>query len=169
NAIEYLHNAQKPEGGWVGSWGICFTYATQFALESLSLVGETYETSPYSRRACEFLLKKQRKDGGWGESYKSCEQSAWVEHENSQVVQTCWAVMSLMYARYPYPEPIEKGIQLVMSRQLPNGSWPQEAIEGVFNKTCAIAYPNFKFSFPIWMLGKAHKYLAELKGGSGNG
>ena len=70
HAIEYLHNAQKPEGGWVGSWGICFTYATQFALESLSLVGETYETSPYSRRACEFLLKKQRKDGGWGESYK---------------------------------------------------------------------------------------------------
>ena len=123
----------------MGSWGICFTYATQFALESLSLVGETYETSPYSRRACEFLLKKQRKDGGWGESYKvrrlssdgrvgltmnkqSCEQSTWVEHENSQVVQTCWAVMSLMYARYPYPEPIEKGVRLVMSRQLPVSS-----------------------------------------------
>ena len=46
---------------------------------------------------------------------------------------------------------------------LQNGSWPQEAIEGVFNKTCAIAYPNFKFSFPIWMLGKAHKYLEALK------
>jgi lanosterol synthase len=44
-----------------------------------------------------------------------------------------------------------------------DGSWPQEAIEGVFNKTCAIAYPNFKFSFPIWMLGKAHYYLADLK------
>ncbi|KAF8343480.1 terpenoid cyclases/protein prenyltransferase alpha-alpha toroid [Amanita rubescens] len=162
-AIGYLHNAQKPEGGWVGSWGICFTYATQFALESLSLVGETYETSQYSHRACEFLLGKQRADGGWGESYKSCEQTRWIEHENSQVVQTCWAVMSLMYARYPNTEPIERAVQLVISRQLPNGSWPQEAIEGVFNKTCAIAYPNFKFSFPIWMLGKAHKYLEDLK------
>ncbi|KAF8629086.1 hypothetical protein AX15_003578 [Amanita polypyramis BW_CC] len=161
-AIGYLHKAQKPEGGWVGSWGICFTYATQFALESLSLVGETYETSQYSHRACEFLLEKQRADGGWGESYKSCEQSKWIEHENSQVVQTCWAAMSLMYAHYPYPEPIERAVKLVMSRQLPDGSWPQEAIEGVFNKTCAIAYPNFKFSFPIWMLGKAHKYLEEL-------
>ncbi|KAF8719005.1 hypothetical protein AX14_011567 [Amanita brunnescens Koide BX004] len=162
-AVGYLHEAQKPEGGWVGSWGICFTYATQFALESLSLVGETYETSERSRRACDFLLKKQRADGGWGESYKSCEQSKWIEHENSQAVQTCWAVMALMYARYPNPEPIERAVQLVMSRQLPNGSWPQEAIEGVFNKTCAIAYPNFKFSFPIWMLGKAHKYLEDLK------
>jgi squalene cyclase len=54
----------------VGSWGICFTYATQFALESLSLVGETYSNSSHARRACEFLLSWQREDGGWGESYK---------------------------------------------------------------------------------------------------
>lgn len=42
----------------------------QFALESLALVGETYATSNSSRKACEFLLSKQRADGGWGESYK---------------------------------------------------------------------------------------------------
>jgi lanosterol synthase len=90
--------------------------------------------------------------------------------------------MALMYGRYPHPEPLERAVKLVMSRQLPvshalcygfandrsdmsfqDGSWPQEAIEGVFNKTCAIAYPNFKFSFPIWMLGKARRYLAELR------
>ena len=210
-AIKYLHEAQTPEGGWIGSWGICMTYAMQFALESLSLVGETCETSASVRRACEFILSHQRDDGGFGESYKvsyllflyrccldslgqSCEQSRWVEHENTQVVQTCWAIMALMYAKYPYPGPIEKAVRLVMSRQRPvstsslipkrkgtyddgrqDGSWPQEAIEGVFNKTCAIAYPNFKFSFPIWMLGKAHWYLKELKSesdgrnGSANG
>ena len=42
-----------------------------------------------------------------------------------------------------------------------DGSWPQEAIEGVFNKSCAISYPNFKFAFTVWMLGKAQKYLEE--------
>ncbi|KAH8832610.1 terpenoid cyclases/protein prenyltransferase alpha-alpha toroid [Flagelloscypha sp. PMI_526] len=118
-AIRYLHAAQKPHGGWVGSWGICFTYAAMFALESLSLVGETYTTSSYSKKACEFLIEKQREDGGWGESYK-------------------------------------------------DGSWAQEAIEGVFNKTCAISYPNFKFSFPIWMLGKADKYIRDRKGSNGH-
>jgi lanosterol synthase len=69
-AIVYLHDAQKPEGGWLGSWGICFTYATLFALESLSLVGETYGNSQSAKRACDFLISKQRADGGWGESYK---------------------------------------------------------------------------------------------------
>ncbi|TFK25581.1 lanosterol synthase [Coprinopsis marcescibilis] len=162
-AVDYIHKVQSPEGGWVGNWGICFTYAAMFASESLSLVGETYETSKYARKSCEFLISKQREDGGWGESYKSCEQSLWVEHENTQIVQTCWAVMALMYAKYPHAGPIEKGVQLVMSRQLPTGAWPQEAIEGVFNKSCAISYPNFKFSFPIWMLGKADRYLKQLK------
>ncbi|KAH7890717.1 terpenoid cyclases/protein prenyltransferase alpha-alpha toroid [Phlebopus sp. FC_14] len=163
-AIKWLHSAQKPEGGWVGSWGICFTYATQFALESLSLAGENYKNSESVRRACDFLLARQRQDGGWGESYKTCEIAAWVDHENAQVVQTCWATMALMYAQYPDPKPIERAVKLVMSRQLPDGSWPQEAIEGVFNKNCTISYPNFKFAFPIWMLGKAHNYLEELKG-----
>lgn len=69
-AVKYLHGAQRPEGGWFGSWGICFTYATQFALESLALVGETYATSERVRKACRFLLSKQREDGGWGESFQ---------------------------------------------------------------------------------------------------
>ncbi|EIW79190.1 terpene synthase [Coniophora puteana RWD-64-598 SS2] len=164
HAIVYLHKVQKAEGGWVGSWGICFTYATMFACESLSLVGETYGTSAHAKRACEFLISKQRADGGWGESYKSCEQAAWVEHADTQVVQTCWAAMALIHAGYPDAEPIKAAVKLVMERQLADGSWPQEAIEGVFNKNCAISYPNFKFSFPIWMLGRAHAYLNELDG-----
>ena len=127
-AVDYLHAAQKPEGGWFGSWGICFTYATQFALESLSLVGETYETSASARKACEFLLSKQRADGGWGESYKSCEVVAWVEHEQTQVVQTAWAAMALMYAKYPHPAPIERAVRLVMSRQKPVSVLPPFAL-----------------------------------------
>jgi len=43
----------------------------------------------------------------------------WVEHEDTQVVQTAWAAMALMYAKYPYTEPIAKAVALVMSRQLP--------------------------------------------------
>jgi lanosterol synthase len=47
------------------------------------------------------------------------------------------------------------------ARGAQDGSWPQEAIEGIFNNSCAISYPNFKFAFTIWMLGRAHAYLEE--------
>ncbi|KAJ8094618.1 Lanosterol synthase (Oxidosqualene--lanosterol cyclase) [Marasmius tenuissimus] len=163
--ISFIREAQTSEGGWYGFWGICFSYATMFALECLSLSGEDYSNSPSVQRACDYLISKQREDGGWGEDFKTCLKEKWVDHEDTQVVQTCWAAMALMHGRYPHPEPIERAVKLVMSRQLPDGSWKQEAIEGVFNKTCSIAYPNFKFSFTIWMLGKAHRYLEELKGG----
>jgi lanosterol synthase len=69
-AVTYIRRAQHPDGSWYGSWGICFTYASMFALESLASVGEYYENSEYSRKGCEFLLSKQRADGGWCESYK---------------------------------------------------------------------------------------------------
>lgn len=72
-AVRYIKSAQMPHGGWYGSWGICFTYAAMFALESLASVGETYTTSEYSRKGCDFLLSHQREDGGWSESYRVCD------------------------------------------------------------------------------------------------
>ncbi|KAH6575441.1 hypothetical protein BASA60_005028 [Batrachochytrium salamandrivorans] len=157
-AVNFIRKLQLPNGLWFGSWGVCFTYATFFAVESLSSVGETYKSSDSLRSACDGLVEKQMWDGGWGESYRTCETGVWVNHKQSQVVQTAWALMSLMAAKYPMPSPIKKGIALIMSRQLPNGEWPQEAIEGVFNKNCMISYPNYKFVFPIWALGRYSRY-----------
>ena len=134
-ALKYIRRAQRPDGSWYGSWGICFTYAGMFALESLASVGETYSTSERVRRACEFFLSKQMTDGGWGESYRSCETGVYTHHEESQVVQTCWACIGLMEAEFPDREPLEKALTMVMARQGSTGQWEQEAIEGVFNKS----------------------------------
>ncbi|KAL5612936.1 hypothetical protein BROUX41_003987 [Berkeleyomyces rouxiae] len=153
-AVEWIKKDQRPDGSWYGSWGICFTYAAMFATESLAHVGETYSTSANSRRACEFLLSKQREDGGWSESYKSSETMTWHDHENgSLVVQTAWALIALMEAGYPHVDVLKKGVQFLVRRQQPNGEWLQENIEGVFNKSCTISYPNYKFVFPIKALG----------------
>jgi squalene cyclase len=56
-----------------GSWGICFTYGTFFAIKGLALSGRTYENSDAIRKACSFLLSKQLHTGGWGETYLSSE------------------------------------------------------------------------------------------------
>ncbi|KAK3359638.1 lanosterol synthase [Lasiosphaeria hispida] len=162
-AVSWIKTAQRPHGGWYGSWGICFTYATMFALESLASIGENYSNSKHSKRGCDFLIARQRQDGGWSESYKSCETGEYIEHPTgSQVVMTSWALIGLMKANYPGIEPIKKGIKLIMDRQQPNGEWLQEAIEGVFNKSCMISYPNYKFTFTMKALGMfAKKYPKE--------
>ncbi|PKI83478.1 Erg7p [Malassezia vespertilionis] len=158
-AVGYILRAQRPDGSWYGSWAICFTYAAMFALESLRHAGMTHENSEPVRRACAFLISKQQTDGGWGESYKSSEQKVYTQAPTSQVVQTAWTVIALLHAKYPHQEPIKRGVELIMARQRPDGSWAQEQIEGIFNHNCAISYPNYKFSFTIWALGKAQREL----------
>lgn len=54
-----------------GCWGICYTYATFFAVDALVAYGKTYHNCDTLRKACQFLLSKQLADGGWGESYLS--------------------------------------------------------------------------------------------------
>ncbi|KAB2110056.1 Lanosterol synthase [Alternaria gaisen] len=152
-AVSYIRAAQRPDGSWYGSWGICFTYAGMFALESLKCSGEQYENSERVRRACQFFLDKQMDDGGWGETYKSCENGVWDQHPQSQVVQTAWVIIAMIEGGFPHKEPLEKAVKLIMKRQQANGEWLQEAIEGVFNKSCMISYPNYKFIFPIKALG----------------
>ncbi|KAI6245711.1 Lanosterol synthase [Erysiphe necator] len=163
-AHRYIIESQREDGSWYGSWAICFTYATFFALQSLEAVGEQYKNSPRVKLACEFLLSKQKDDGGWGEHYTSCEEKRYIDHENSQVVNTSWATLALMHAGYPDPTPIQRGLDLIQNRQKANGEWLQEAVEGVFNQTCMIGYPNYKFSFTVMALG-AYKtlYLPKLK------
>lgn len=74
----------------------------------------------------------------------------YAQHPQSQVVQTSWAVLALIYGEYPDVEVIKRACGLLMSRQKEDGRWEQEDTEGIFNKNCAIDYPGmslFLFSF----------------------
>lgn len=77
----------------------------------------------------------------------------------SLVVQTAWAVIALMAAKYPDPEPVRRGIELIQSRQQANGEWLEEAIPGCFHGFCTFSYPNYKFSFTIRALGMFMTYI----------
>ncbi|KAL8808875.1 MAG: hypothetical protein Q9200_003939 [Gallowayella weberi] len=162
-AVSWILEDQREDGSWYGSWGICFTYAGMFALESLASVGRNYSNDDRVVLACQFFLDRQMSDGGWGESYKSCTDGVYSQHTRSQVVQTCWVIIALLEAQYPEREPIERAVRMVMGRQKEDGSWEQEAIEGVFNKSCMISYPNYKFIFPIKALGMFAKRFENTK------
>ncbi|WAQ91288.1 hypothetical protein PtA15_14A170 [Puccinia triticina] len=110
SAIKFVHSTQRQDGSWYGSWGVCFTYATMFGLESLSINQETYKNSPRAQKACNFLLERQMKDGGWSERFESCAQKVYIQGTNSQVVQTSWAILGLLAAKYPDHRPVKRAL-----------------------------------------------------------
>ncbi|KAJ1731063.1 hypothetical protein LPJ72_004141 [Coemansia sp. Benny D160-2] len=163
SAINYVIKAQRSDGSWYGSWGVCFTYASMFALQSMACVEMYFDTCWEGMKGCAFLIDRQNADGGWGEAFASCEQKKYIPHpDGSQVVHTAWAVLALMAARCNYSDSVKRGIVFLMKRQQPNGEWLQESIEGVFNHSCAIRYPNYKFIFPIWALGRYAEIYGDL-------
>ena len=97
---------------------------------------------------------KQRQDGGWGEHYSSCLEDRYVEHPNSQVVMTSWALLALMEVIGPTAEPIVRGIAWLCAQQHPDGSWPQQAVNGVFFGTAMLDYRLYKSYFPTWALAR---------------
>lgn len=154
SAIEYIEKAQNSyDGSWYGSWGVCYTYAAMFAVEAMETVGKSYHTSEHVKKGLDFLVSKQEHDGGWSESMKSCETHTYVPSGKSLLVQTSWAAIALILGDYPDRRPIDRAIKLIMDRQKLTGEWRFEDVEGVFNHSCAIEYPTYKFLFPIKALG----------------
>jgi len=166
SGLEFIVKQQKQDGSWYGGWAVCFTYATWFGIEAL-VQGEGY-IAPELRTKCiekasEFLFSKQMPDGGWGETYESCAKMVYTQAKTSQVVNTAWALLALQAANSPKKEAIQKGIQLLLHRQLDNGDWAQENISGVFNYNCMISYSSYRNIFPIWALNRFYKQVTTTK------
>ncbi|KAF4365514.1 hypothetical protein G4B88_025693, partial [Cannabis sativa] len=63
-ATEFIESKQEEDGSWYGSWGVCYNYATYFAVKGLIAAGRTYQTSHSIRKASTFLLSKQLPSSG---------------------------------------------------------------------------------------------------------
>lgn len=154
--LKFIYSKQTDSGLWYGSWAVCFTYGTWFAVEAITQCeGVFYQKNDPTNcitKACDGLVAYQNSDGSWGESYLSCVEKKYVPHQEGQVINTAWAVMTLLAAKYDDKLCIEKGIQFIIKAQLENGDWPQQAISGVFNHNCMISYTNYRNIFPLWAL-----------------
>jgi squalene cyclase len=161
----FLKSIQREDGSWYGSWACCFCYGVWFGVEGLVKCGEPFD-SPCIAKACNFLLRHQRANGGWGEDFTSCYDKDYA-HEGmkaygdngSGVVNTAWALMALSMAKCPNVDAVRSGVQYLIKRQLPSGDWPQEGISGVFNRSVGITYTAYRNVFPIWAMGRCrHVY-----------
>jgi 2,3-oxidosqualene cyclase len=154
--IQFLRSVQKPDGSFSGFWGVCFTYGIFHAVKGLRAAG-IQPTDPALVRAAEWLQSKQRADGGWGEHYSSCLEDRYVEHPQSQVVMTSWALLALMEIVSANVNSVRRGIDWLSSKQNADGSWPQQAVNGVFFGSAMLDYRLYKSYFPTWALARAQR------------
>jgi squalene/oxidosqualene cyclase-like protein len=158
-ALAYVLATQRADGGWEGSWGVCFTYGTWFGLRALRDLGLGPD-HPAVTRAAAFLRGIQLPDGGWGEHVDSCRERRVVATAEGQPVQTAWAVLGLCLAGERAHPATRRGVERLQQTQLADGSWHQDTITGVFNRTCSIVYPNYARYFPLWALAEARHPVA---------
>ena len=140
---------QRPDGAWAGNWGVHFVYGTMFGVRGLLAAGAPPQDADI-RRACTWLLSHQNADGGWGERYEG-RGDRFIQHR-SQVIQTAWAVMTLLEAQDPSWEALDRAARFLASRQRPNGEWPKEDPVGIFFHTALLDYVLYRSYFPVWAL-----------------
>jgi len=150
-AHEHLRLAQGTDGSWRGVWGVHFIYGTLFGVRGLLAAGTKANDSAI-RRACHWLRARQRSDGGWGEDAAGCTSGTYIEHQESQVIQTAWALMTLLEARDPDWGAIVRGSRFLIEQQEESGSWPRQDPAGVFFHTAVLDYTLYRQYFPLWAL-----------------
>ncbi len=151
-ADAWLRRTQASDGSWRGVWGVQFIYGTFFGIRGLLAAGAR-PGDPALRLACRWLLDRQQGDGGWGEHHSGCLTGRYVAHEESQVIQTAWALIALLEAGDSNWTAIARGAGFLLDAQDTDGTWPKQDMAGVFFRTALLDYVLYRQYFPLHALG----------------
>lgn len=153
-AINFLKEQQEADGSWFGRWGVNYIYGTSTVLMGLQAIGED-PSQPYIRKAAQWLMSKQNRDGGWGESCLSYEDDSYRGVGNSTPSQTAWALLGLIAAGQAKNPQAFSGAHYLLNSQRPDGSWQEEEFTGTgFPKVFYLKYHMYRLYFPLMALAK---------------
>jgi squalene-hopene/tetraprenyl-beta-curcumene cyclase len=158
--VEWLLNAQEPDGSWFGRWGANYLYGTGAVVPALVAAGVDRHTDSI-HRAVAWLRAHQNADGGWGEDLRSYRDAPWRGRGTSTASQTAWALLALLAAEDDSPA-LHRGIQWLLDTQQPDGGWDEPLYTGTgFPGDFYINYELYRHIFPITAIGRYARRFAE--------
>jgi len=158
--IQWLLDAQEPDGSWFGRWGANLVYGTGAAVPALIAAGVDRDCEPI-RRAVDWLLEHQNADGGWGEDLRGYSDPQWRGRGESTASQTGWALLALIAVDPALPA-VERGLAWLVETQNADGGWDEDLYTGTgFPGDFYINYEMYRLVFPLSALGR---YLSATRG-----
>ena len=163
--IGYLRRTQRPDGAWFGRWGTNYIYGTWSVLCALNAAGVAH-ADPMIRRAADWLIARQREDGGWGEDCETYGAAPAGEFHGeaaqSLPSQTAWAMLGLMAAGLVDDPAVRRGAEFLQATQGPDGSWTEQAFNAVgFPRVFYLKYHGYPRFFPLLALSRYKNLLAS--------
>lgn len=162
-AVAYLSQTQMPDGSWFGRWGTNYIYGTWSVLCALNAAGVPPSDSMV-KRACDWLIAKQRDDGGWGEdceTYGTAPPGEFYGQASASLPsQTAWAMLGLMAAGLRDHPSVSRAAAFLQSTQGADGSWLDPAYNAVgFPRVFYLKYHGYARFFPLMALSRYHNLL----------
>ena len=155
DGIAYLRRTQLAEGSWYGRWGLNYIYGTWSVLCALNAAGVDHQ-DPMIRKAVDWLVSIQNRDGGWGEdavSYRLDYKG--FEDAPSTSSQTAWALLGLMAAGEVENPAVARGVEYLKATQTEKGLWDEARYTATgFPRVFYLRYHGYSKFFPLWALAR---------------
>jgi len=153
-ALAYLRREQEADGSWFGRWGTNYIYGTWSVLCAFNAAGVAAD-DPAVKRAVEWLVARQRDDGGWGEDCETYGGAPPGEYHESTPSHTAWAVLGLMAAGQAEHAAVHAGIAWLAARQRDDGEWTERPYNAVgFPRVFYLRYHGYRQFFPLLALAR---------------
>jgi squalene-hopene/tetraprenyl-beta-curcumene cyclase len=158
--LAFLRGEQEDDGSWFGRWGTNYIYGAWSVLTAYNAAGVD-PAAPEVQRAIEFLIGRQRPDGGWGEDGASYwEDPPPGEGQESTPSQTAWALLALMAVGEVRSPAVARGIRYLVETQQDEGLWDEALYTAVgFPRVFYLRYHGYRAFFPLWALARYRNLL----------
>ena len=153
--IAYLRQTQRGDGSWFGRWGVNHIYGTWCAMTGLAQIPRAGEaTRDMMERGASWLLTRQNRDGGWGETCYSYEDTSFAGVGESTPSQTAWALLALEAGGLGCHPACDAGLTYLRSTQH-DGTWTEYPFTGTgFPRDFYLNYHMYRHLFPLLALGR---------------